>query len=39
MKTYKKLTDLQVATVNQKKMVQNYSKTIKNVAKVNKKKS
>lgn len=39
MKTYKKLTDLKVTAVNQSKMVQNYSKTIKKVSKVDKKKS
>lgn len=39
MKTYKKITDLQIAKLNQDKMVQNYTKSIKKAVKVNKKKS
>jgi hypothetical protein len=39
MKTYKKLTEVKVAQTNQNKMLQNYTKTIKNVTKSTKKKS
>jgi hypothetical protein len=38
MKTYKKLTEVKIATVNQAKMLENYTKSIKKAAKVNKKK-
>ena len=39
MKTYKKITEVKVAQTNQNKMLQNYTKTIKNVMKSSKKKS
>jgi hypothetical protein len=39
MKTYKKITEVKVAQTNQNKMLQNYTKTIKNVIKSSKKKS
>jgi hypothetical protein len=38
MKTYKKLTEVKIATVNQAKMLENYTKSIKKATKVNKKK-
>ena len=38
MKTYKKLTEIKIAMVNQTKMLENYTKTIKKAVKVNKKK-
>ena len=38
MKTYKKLTEVKIATTNQVKMLENYSKSIKKAVKVNKKK-
>ena len=38
MKTYKKLTEVKIATINQVKMLENYSKSIKKAVKVNKKK-
>ena len=39
MKTYKKITEIKIAMVNQTKMVENYTKTIKKAVKVNKKKN
>jgi hypothetical protein len=39
MKTYKKITEVKVAQTNQNKMLQNYTKTIKNAIKSSKKKS
>lgn len=39
MKTYKKITEVKIAQVNQAKMLQNYTKTIKKAVKVNKKNS
>jgi hypothetical protein len=38
MKTYKKITEIKIAMVNQTKMLENYTKTIKKAVKVNKKK-
>ncbi len=37
MKTYKKITEVKIAMVNQSKMLDNYDKSIKKAAKVNKK--
>jgi hypothetical protein len=37
MKTYKKLTEVKISMVNQGKMLENYTKTIKKAVKVNKK--
>lgn len=34
MKTYKKLTELQITKFNQNKMIENYTKSIKKVTKV-----
>jgi hypothetical protein len=39
MKTYKKITEVKIAIVNQSKMLENYTKTIKKAGKVNKKKN
>ncbi len=39
MKTYKKLTEVKVAQINQDKMLRNYGKTIKNAIKSSKKKA
>ena len=39
MKTYKKITEVKIAMVNQNKMLENYTKTIKKAGKVNKKKN
>jgi hypothetical protein len=39
MKTYKKITEVKIAMVNQSKMLENYTKTIKKTGKVNKKKN
>jgi hypothetical protein len=38
MKTYKKLTEVKIYMVNQGKMLENYTKTIKKAGKVNRKK-
>lgn len=38
MKTYKKLTEVKISMVNQSKMLENYTKSIKKASKVNKKK-
>jgi hypothetical protein len=39
MKTYIKLTEVKTSMVNQGKMLENYTKTIKKAGKVNKKKT
>jgi hypothetical protein len=39
MKTYKKITEVKIAMVNQTKMLENYTNSIKKAVKVNKKKS
>jgi hypothetical protein len=38
MKTYKKITEVKIAMVNQTKMLENYTNSIKKAVKVNKKK-
>jgi hypothetical protein len=38
MKTYKKITEVKIAMVNQSKMLENYTNSIKKAVKVNKKK-
>ena len=37
MKTYKKITEVKIAMVNQTKMLENYTNSIKKAVKVNKK--
>lgn len=39
MKTYKKITEVKISMVNQTKMLENYTNSIKKAVKVNKKKS
>jgi hypothetical protein len=39
MKTYKKIIEVKISMVNQTKMVENYTKTIKKAGKVGKKRN